>query len=358
MADLRDLQKLLDNVSFVRWVIGNGNSEESHYWEDWISRSPDNRALAKEARVLIEGIRAGEPVPPDRFHELRRFKHAAKHLAKNRNEEWNFSKYQRRAAPLYIAIAAGIVLLIGILFLFTPLQQKKETSISSGKLANVQEFQTGYGQKSILRLSDGSRIVLNAHSKLSFSSSAQHAGEVDVWLKGEAYFSISHLTGNSKRIFRVHTKDGTIIDLGTQFSVNTNSEETKVALVEGKVSIRVKKGNSSSKDDPYVMQPGQLALFQQGDNHIEVRRVDPEVYTSWTTDKLIYDHTPLSQVVQRIENTYGVQVVVNKNLQDSRLSGSLRNNNLDVLEKALSKALRVPVHQQQGPEGEVIYIGR
>lgn len=364
MAELNDLEQYMNDDSFVRWITGKASREDSERWESWESQSADRQALVSEARSIIRKAIDSEPAYPDPEKELRKLRLTIDQYDLQK-ELANFEKYGRKNTPVYIAVAAVMAIIIGVMVLYNVIK-KNDTNVDvSNSVASVQEFQTDYGQKSTLKLSDGSTIILNANSNLKFASDLDQKGEVDIWLKGEAYFSIPHLTGRNKRTLKIHTKDGTIIDLGTQFSVNTRSDSTSVALVEGQVKIAiatsVRANNGSYKDTAknnsveYTVNPSEVAVFKEGVKKVDLRHVNPELYTSWITNKLVFDHTPLWQIIRRIENTYGVKVVVDEpRLLNKTLSGSLANSNLDVLEEAMGHALKIPVYQQ----GKVVYIGK
>jgi len=80
-----------------------------------------------------------------------------------------------------------------------------------------------------------------------------------------------------------------------------------------------------------------------------------DFYTSWITNKLTYNHTSLRRIVRRIEDTYGVKVIVNDpEVLNETMSGSLQNDDLDILTRALSNALNLSISKQD----RKIYIGQ
>lgn len=349
MASFDDLEKYLNDGSFVRWIIGKADREESMKWEKWEKSDPANSELASEARAFLGKMKSLEPVYPNPNIDLRQLQRRIDRYEQEK-EIWTFSKYEKRKGSIYIGIAASIVILIGLIFIYQSVKQNK-VGQNVTKVASIQEFQTDYGQKSTLKLSDGSRIILNANSTLKFASDPNKGANIDIWLNGEAYFSVVHL---KNRVVRVHTRGGIITDLGTEFSVNSRSDKTFVALVKGHVKVANNTGNSKIKGERYLLNPNDLAILQKGGKKVQIRQVSTDIYTSWITDKLVCDHTPLRQIINRMEATYGVKVIVNgTGLLSTKLSGILKNSDLTMLEKALSRALKLPVIQQ----GKKVYIG-
>ncbi len=344
MCKYRNINDLLENDSFVRWVKGDSNPAETKRWNTWVKSDKVNHELSEEARFIIESLAGMEPAAPDPSIHLKRFRNAIDN-SKRQKRLWDFSEYDRKASSLYMAIAASILIMIvaGIVFYGRP---NSTDSRSKHKLAAVQDFKTNYGQKISLSLSDGSRIILNANSEMTFSNKMESKNAVDVWLKGEAYFAIKHLSGEAKRTFIVHTKDGVITDIGTRFSVNTRSDSTTLALVEGAVTISINAGQTPKGHSGFMVHPGELARFTRGGQQVKIEEVNPAVYTSWILNKLTFDHTPMAGVARRIEATYGVKVIIkDKRLLKRSISGSVRSNNLNVLINGLSKILHVRVRQ-------------
>jgi len=245
-------------------------------------------------------------------------------------------------------IAAGITILLALASIFAiyknytaePVQQE----MSIKEVFQEYDFTTDYGEKRSFSLSDGSTIILNANSRLRFTSSAD-AGDVttEVWLEGEAYFNIAHLDGDKSRTFTVHTSDGAIEVLGTRFVVNTYNEQTQAILEQGKIAIRVgnQQENAPDQQTMHYLDPGGMATFNAGRHKqgVTIKKVKTEVYTSWTENRMVFDETPLPEVTKRIEQYYGIEVIIGQSATGTKLSGSIKTDNLEVLTEALKKIL-------------------
>src|SRR5260370_12988010 len=99
----------------------------------------------------------------------------------------------------------------------------------------MREYATPRGRRAVLRLLDGTEITLNADSKLRAPVSFA-ARQRNVYLEGEAYFSVVH---DAARPFIVHTASGAIQDIGTRFGVHAygDAERERVAAGEGAVAL-------------------------------------------------------------------------------------------------------------------------
>jgi len=155
--------------------------------------------------------------------------------------------------------------------------------------------------------------------------------------------------------FSVITTDGTIRVLGTEFSVYVRNSGTRVSLKKGKVEVLlpVSQNNAISTVNA-VLKPGEMVYFQKGDQTLHPENERINLYLDWWKDSFTLHYTPLSQIVQRIEDTYGVQInVADSSLLQRTLTGTIENQNLQTILTALSKALQIPFYQ----EGSTIILG-
>jgi ferric-dicitrate binding protein FerR (iron transport regulator) len=339
------LEKLLTDPSFTRWLKDRASPKEEEKWEAWLREEPDQQVLVREAKEIVIAVDS-EYEPPD----------PERQLAKLNQDIDQYERHQRRKKVIFTfsgdnqayrkigCYAAAAVLLIAVILggvmgyyanggMQTPDQQMAEKP-------TIKEYSTDYGEKLTFRLSDGSKIMLNGNSSLIFSSTVEKGLNTEVRLKGEAYFDIAHLEGKQKRTFTVHTNDGTVSVLGTRFGINTFRDQTKAVLEEGKIKIQ-NKGSAAT----YELVPGQMAQFKSNDNKVAIQEVNTELYTSWTKNKFIFDNAPMGNVVRRIEDVFGVEVILGSSLQQERLSGSIKSTNLKVLKQALEEVLKAEVKQ-------------
>lgn len=95
-----------------------------------------------------------------------------------------------------------------------------------------------------LMLADGSRVWMNAGSRLRYPERFGRSREV--YLTGEAYFEVAK---DSCRPFRVHTEDYGVEVLGTRFNVTAYADETGRATLAGG-SIKVTRGGRGGRAAP------------------------------------------------------------------------------------------------------------
>lgn len=349
------LEELTENPSFRRWAKGEANTEDKEYWDDWVMAREENRNIARAALAALSGFSLGSASKPDARKAWHRFNQ------KLEQEYGTISKSTRRDKRAKITdlrwvyrVAAGILIILTtglmVYFGYPALEDQKQVAT---RLIE-QEISTDFGERKNIRLADGSFITLNANSKLLYSRDPVHTTNIKIHLQGEAFFSVTHREHPGEYPFRVQTADGTVRVLGTEFVVSTRDDKTQVVLEEGSVEVSLDK---EVRDEPEqaILKPGQLAEFDSLNDTLVIRKVNTEVYTSWRTRKLIFDRTPLPDVLKRIEHTFGVDVEVrDSGLYNQTISGTIQNAEMSLILSTLSKVISAPIEVQ----GTTVYVGK
>jgi ferric-dicitrate binding protein FerR (iron transport regulator) len=203
-------------------------------------------------------------------------------------------------------------------------------------------YTAAYGQTRSVRLDDGSEVELNANSRLRVRNTWGLAPPREVWLEGEGFFSIARQADHRK--FTVHTDQLTVEVLGTKFNVSQRRNRTTVVLSEGKVKLTANAGRKPT----ILMQPGDYIELSARDTTFNRKMVAPEKYTAWKENELFFENAPLPEVLQKVEDYYGIQII----LQDTtaagkRFTSSLPNDNLDVVLKSIASVYHLEVSRKQ-----------
>ena len=149
----------------------------------------------------------------------------------------------------------------------------------------------------LVTLSDGTRVMLNANSTLEYPASFDDAEVREVRLKGEAHFEV---TKNPHRPFVVKAGEMQTQVLGTIFDVKAYRKDApKVTLMEGKVKV-------SNADTEVEMRPGQTATLQS--DKIVVSRASSSV-SDWLEGDFDMDQVTLAEAMSDIGAWYNKTVV-------------------------------------------------
>ena len=149
----------------------------------------------------------------------------------------------------------------------------------------------------LVTLSDGTRVMLNANSMLEYPASFDDAEVREVRLKGEAHFEV---TNNPHRPFVVKAGEMQTQVLGTIFDVKAYRKDApKVTLMEGKVKV-------SNADTEVEMRPGQTATLQA--DKIVVSKASPSA-SDWLEGDFDMDQVTLAEAMSDIGAWYNKTVV-------------------------------------------------
>ncbi|HWW39479.1 FecR family protein [Pedobacter sp.] len=197
-------------------------------------------------------------------------------------------------------------------------------------------YTTKYGETARIVLPDSSVVLLNGNTRLSFRKHWSSSGDREVNMDGEAYFSVKHTKTDQKFFVRMNDHSSVQV-LGTEFNVSKRKEETRVVLNSGKIALRMETADPA-REKVITMKPGDLVEYQPAQHTYIKKVVDPEMYSSWKSSRLVFEKTRLKEVLQQLHNTYGLNIQVEKpELMNMSVSGSAPTQNIDLLIKGLSE---------------------
>ena len=136
-----------------------------------------------------------------------------------------------------------------------------------------------FRSKSQLVLADGTKVWLNAGSRMAFPSEFTGTQRT-VFLEGEAYFEVAHIDAQP---FVVNVKEIAVKVLGTRFNITAYTADPTIEtiLLEGKVSLSGKTPDTSTKTET-ILEVNQLAVYSKSNRLFEVEEIeDSELYTAW-----------------------------------------------------------------------------
>lgn len=191
---------------------------------------------------------------------------------------------------------------------------------------NDTEIICSYGEQLAYTLPDGSEVLLNGNSIISFDQKKWKNNKRVLELDGEGYFKVK-----KGSIFSVKTAEGVISVLGTQFNVQTAEKYLAVECYEGKVSVK----NNTFET---LLTPGKAIKLL---NRTKEKYNISQEYPNWTVDIYEYNAVPLSVVFKDLENVYKIKVKNNKVDFTELYSGKLEKNNLEKALQLISKPMNI-----------------
>lgn len=199
-------------------------------------------------------------------------------------------------------------------------------------------YSTSYGELKTVYLNDGTRVTMNANSKLTLPRFGFGNKVRNVYLDGEAEFAVSHL--KDAKPFMVYTPDNLEVKvLGTEFIVYSRKKGSKVALSKGKVQLRVE-----NVEQPLVMEPGDVVTVSSEGEVIREQNQPVEVHTAWKFHRFTFDNTRISTIADQLHDVFGVNVIIaDSALAKRTIGGTFQADSAEKVLQILADILEVRV---------------
>ncbi|QCR22738.1 FecR family protein [Pontibacter sp. SGAir0037] len=179
------------------------------------------------------------------------------------------------------------------------------TSTLKTKSPTIVSVTTKPGIRKTIKLADGSTIILNAGSKITYPKDfTPHTREIKLW--GEAFFEVAK---DSLRPFIVHTGNISTKALGTSFNINYSQENNlAIALATGLVEITKEKPELNKRMSLLI--PGQQLYYDHHSDKYQVASYNRTEVLGWQQGILYFKKADMKQIVRKLENWYGVTIEV------------------------------------------------
>jgi ferric-dicitrate binding protein FerR (iron transport regulator) len=331
-------EELLADESFINYCLGL-NEADILKWEKALREDPSESPRIEELRALVlltsRGVQNIEL--KNQIAELgRRIDIAEEAVAITGSASRN-----RSVTRALVAAAACLVLITGAaIFYFAGTTRTYPLS-----------YATKPAEKKSFVLPDGSKVILNAGSRLSVDAGFGEK-ERRIHLDGEAFFDVAH---NASKPFIVQTSRMDVKVLGTAFNVKayTADDLFETSLIRGSIELSLKKEHKTVMLHPhekYVLRetrpetatavashPVSSRAGAQGLVPVKISKMDTSIVeVSWTENKLAFMDEPFGDILKKLERWYGIHITVtDPSLMDNLYTGSFRNESIDDVLSAL-----------------------
>ena len=159
-------------------------------------------------------------------------------------------------------------------------------------------LRTLQGMECLITLSDGTRVHLNAETRLTYPVCFSSKERI-VQIEGEAYFDVAP---DKEHPFIVKTSHTSIRVTGTSFNVRAYADEDteSTTLISG--TVRINSGN-----EEFELVPNQHYTYNKNTGTNTVANVNTDLYTSWESGSFIFLNVPLENVMSYLSKWYGFQ---------------------------------------------------
>lgn len=335
-------------------LTGEASSEELQELETLLRRNPE---LHYPMQTLIDLWNSAEPSRQaaaegafnrhlDRMEKLNTGFTATDHSPAM---EYAPARKFRSFRTVLIASLIAITMVSTWLLLY-PGHNKQPLSpnpIQTPAAPTLNEVVTANGSRTHLTLPDGTKVWLNAGSRLTYDKT-YGSGRREISLAGEAFFDVAN---NPQQPFVIHTPRMDVRVLGTSFNVKsyTADKTTEATLVRGSIAVSIK----NRPDETIILKPNQklivtndqaTLLRQQPGQHrpaadstaqISIRPPSYEqntgamIETSWVNNRLIFKDEDFGTLSKDFERWYGVSIRLTDPAQaDWRFTGNFEKENI------------------------------
>ena len=219
-------------------------------------------------------------------------------------------------------------------------------------LMRPQTIATVAAQRATVTLADGSRVELNARTRLAVTM-RRDSRRVRLE-RGEAAFTVTH---DPARPFFVETAAGTVRVTGTVFDVRAApSGKLEVTVVEGRVAVRPVDADGHEFPAPRALAAGDQLVFDPATAVVDVTRpaaIDDAV--AWREGRVVFAGAPLREALERFAAYHQRNLSAAPEVADLPLGGRYTLDDLDQFLRSLEQALPVKVWRQG--DGSVRIVG-
>lgn len=189
-------------------------------------------------------------------------------------------------------------------------QEKIETILRSREKYEALglEYCSPAGSQVKVTLADSSVVTLNGNSKITLFKSFNSENRY-LKLEGEAYFDVAK---NDSLGFVVNAQGVNVVALGTSFYVQAYPQERTVEAVLLDGIIGVNRDDCADENYCHILKPNDKYVYTKSTGYEELSTsVITKPYEAWTYGELIFDNTPMAEIIRKLEHYYGVNIVVN-----------------------------------------------
>jgi transmembrane sensor len=316
-----DIADFAADEFFVSWVL-RPDEESDVFWSVWQETHPEKDKIMHEARLLVllmnsRRFRVEEDRKEQLWQNIQQQAFSANPGPGETPHQTGVETRRKSHRPysFWYKVAAVLVMMAGLFY------TTYNFSDSDGQVVT----ENSKGKKSIIYLPDGTKVWLNAESRITYPSAFKDLDVREVSLEGEAFFDV---TENKDKPFIVKTSRLQLKVLGTAFNVKSYSNENTIetTLLRGKVMIEVQDTGDGPVANSMVLTENQQAVYSTVLNQLSRSQVRADSVASWREGKLVFVNKPFAEIETELERWYGVEIIrQDKTGGDCRFTTSIEN---------------------------------
>ncbi len=312
---MKENHKNIDYIELCsKYLSHNANELEIQQLEKWVLSSPKN----KEQFLKLQ-----------RTWTLSNVKKTNQEI--DLEKEWKTTEDQlfnasklvplkpKLANSFFLKIAAAAAIFLGLsLWFFQSETTPTKLIVKSEETITEQQF------------ADGTKISLNQFSLATYFDQTDQTRQVG--LEGDAFFDVAK---DSLRPFIIHTQGVEIEVLGTSFYVDSRADQATVQVIVETGTVEMKVGH-----EKVVLTKGEIGTFVKSSSELSEKINEDNNYLAWKNNQLIFDNTPLDQVIYVLNRTFHSQIqLAAAGLKSCTITATYDDKSLEAVLRIIEKTL-------------------
>ncbi|WP_229254082.1 FecR family protein [Dyadobacter sp. NIV53] len=295
----------------VKYMLGEASETEAGRVNEWLQEGKENQHYFSHFKLIWAQSMELAPHSTVNEHEAwKRFKAKVENdvpVVSLNSRPW-YSGFLRIAAILFFVAGAGWLLFLSF--------QNNGSQLVTVKTGSHTLTDT---------LPDGSIVILNKRSSITYPEKFTAAGTRQITLNGEAFFQVEP---DKSKPFVISVSDVTVTVVGTSFNIKSNVKKTEVIVETGLVEVE-------KADQKVKVSPSESLTVLKGKPELIKQKNKEEFYDYYRTKKFVCNNTPLWKLVETLNEAYQANIVI----EDENLRNKLLNTTFD--EQSLPEILRI-----------------
>lgn len=318
-------KKIMSDDVLVKYLLGEADNKEIADVKQWLDTDPANQKYFDHLKLIWDQSKllAATSVV-DENAAWARFMGKV-HAAAAEEEEQPVPRIMPLRRLGWMKIAAMVVMMAGagwLIYILAVADRQLTIARSNNNIITA-------------TLSDGSVVVLNKHSSIEYPVEfATNTRKVK--LTGEAFFKVA---ADKQRPFIITANNAAVTVVGTSFNVKTTQANTEVIVETGVVEVA---GDQQS----IKVLPHQKAVLQFGKKGPELTPNTDELYNYYRTKEFVCNGTPLSRLVEILNEAYNAHIVIADNeIKALPLTVTIKDAELSEVLKVVTSTLGITAVQ-------------
>jgi len=317
-----DSNDTMDDL-LVKYMLGEASENEQTQVDKWLLEGKENQRYFSHFKLIwTQSKELASRSKVDEQEAWERFKKKVGHetpVVPLNSGSW-YSGFLRIAAVLFFVAGAGWLLYLSL--------QNNDSKLVTVKTGSQTLTDT---------LPDGSVIILNKRSSISYPEKFTAADTRQITLKGEAFFQVEP---DKSKPFVISVNDVTVTVVGTSFNIKSNVKKTEVIVETGLVEV-------GKADQKVKVSPSESLTVLKGKPDLIKQKNKEEFYDYYRTKKFVCNNTPLWKLVETLNEAYQANIVIDgENLRNKLLNTTFDEQSLPEILRIIGVTFDIKVEQQ------------